>query len=111
MATYASRISESAWPARMRFTMSVRIARDSGALLSETDSPTHTGHASSLSSRSARAAGELLGPDRAASTTPAITTTAASASHGTHPHLEVRRLKRKFPQLAPRAATLRARPP
>ena len=45
--------------------MSTRIARDSGALLSATDSPVHTGHASSLSSRAARAAGALLGPERA----------------------------------------------
>ena len=45
--------------------MSTLIARDSGALLSATDSPVQTGHASSLARREARADGELLGPDRA----------------------------------------------
>src|SRR5690348_806213 len=95
----------------MRLTISTRIARDSGALLSETDSPTHTGHASSLSSRAARADGELLGPERAASTTPAITTTAASKSHGTHPNLEARPLNGRCPRLAPPVTTPRARPP
>src|SRR6188472_2810291 len=69
--------------------MSVRIARDSGALLSATDSPVQTGHASSFASRDARADAELLGLERAMSTTTAITTTAASASHAI-PHLRMR---------------------
>ena len=53
----------------MRSRMSSRIARASGALLSATDSPVHTGHANSRSSRRARASSECDGWERATSTT------------------------------------------
>ena len=63
--TYASTISLSVWPASIRSRMSSRIARASGTLLSATDSPAQTGHASSRSSRCARASSRVgrLRPD------------------------------------------------
>ena len=92
-------------PARMRFTTSTRIARDSGALLSATDSPVHTGHASSFSRRAAPRRGRAArsrprrrAPRRRSPRRP------RAPSHGTH-----HRLKRRRPRLARSGATPRAR--
>ena len=60
--------------------------RESGAtpsaLLSATDCPSHTGHASWCSSRAARARRRVVGRERTTRTTIAATTTTASAIHG-----------------------------
>src|SRR5215470_3268146 len=73
----ASLIPEAIW--RGMFS---RIARDCGELLSATDWPSQTGHASWCSRRAARAAGELSGRDRTTRTTIPMTTTRPSASQG-----------------------------
>src|SRR5262249_50864780 len=73
----ASLIPEAIW--RGMFS---RIERDCGELLSATDWPSQTGHASWCSSRAARAAGELSGRVRTTRTTMPTTTIRPSASQG-----------------------------
>ena len=109
------------WPAWMRRTTSGRMARDSGALLSATDSPMQTGHTSWFSSRATRGPGELLGAraddehrdgdhdrrPRARATAPTIASSAdAPGCRDVEPGLEVGSVTGPIP---PHAATARGR--